>query len=1157
MTITCTPQSVSLQQQSLLASAFQSVLETILLRPETILRDVRLLTVLDHQLLSSWNEKPLLAVNALVQDIISQVASKSPDAQAICSWDGNLTYAELDVFSSQLAHLLRMNAVKRHDMVALCFVKSLWAVVSMLAVLKAGATFLSVDPTYPQARRNTILESAKANVVLLPKEFDPMELGIGIHHISVSREALENMALDVDGSEAGDPSDVAYCVFTSGSTGQPKGIAVEHSALCTSVEQQARAMEIDCGSRVLQFAAYSFDVSVGDIFTTLTAGACLCIPSESERTDDLCSAMARMNVTHACLTSTVVGTLDPESVASLKVLTVGGEPMAKQTIANWADKVALHNVYGPAECTVWCFMRPNVSLRDSESNIGFGLASRAWVVHPDNHNHLLPVGAIGELLVEGPLLARGYMNDPEKTGAAFITDPRWVRWFGPGRGRRMYKTGDLVRYLAEDGSLVFISRKDNQAKIRGQRIELTEIEFHLKQFLDSKQDAVVDIVWPRDSRDGVLAAFVSMAMNPWIARDEKVLSSEAQQLLERLNSHAKPRLAKILPSYMLPAVFIPVAAIPLNSSAKRDRKALRQECTNFSWHELSQLFAAAPKSSVTPNQTAMLEIPMSEAETMLAHRWAQVLGISATALRATDNFFALGGDSLKAIHLAGAYRRQGASLKVANIMQYPELKNMATMVMPLEDVSSSAQLNASSREETSFREPDSILEDAAEQADVAKEAIRAIYPCTPLQQEMMELSLQGQPHQFAHELCRLWPTLDLERFKKAWEDIVNLHPILRTRFIQAKQDGYMRQVIVAEKLHWGSATDFDSYMSRHFGQTLRLGERLARWTLYQEEPSPENGETCANMLIISLHHSLLDGITLQRIFGDLYAAYQGQAVCQSPPDFGAYLHHMKLVSQNKAAECREFWTKYLAGWRDANTFPPIQESAYLPKASKGTMRFQPFESETPSLGNLTLSTVIRGSWALKLSGLTNSESVVFSTFLAGRNADVLGIEELPAPTFAHVPILARIVPNETVREFLARLQSEAIDMIAHENAGMKTIYETCLVDRDLTRNLLVVQPMPGGGGMPPSMPGENRMFAGAILRGPRADPAAMGAFNPYPLLMECVMLDNGVAFRVSFDDEILSAEFIDSLLDDFAHISQTLPKALNQRVSDYLSALAR
>ncbi|OAA40716.1 Amino acid adenylation [Metarhizium rileyi] len=1157
VTITCATQSVSPQQQSLLAFSLQSALEIILLRPQTILRDVRPFTVLDHQLLSLWNEKLLLAVSALVQDLISQVASKRPDVRAICSWDGNLTYAELEVLSSQLAHLLRRNAVKRHDMVALCFDKSLWAVVSMMAVLKAGAAFLSVDPTYPQERRNIILEIAKANLMLVPKELDPMKLGIGIPYSSVSREALESMPLDVDGSEQCNPSDIAYCVFTSGSTGQPKGITVEHSALCTSVEQQARAMDIDGGSRVLQFAAYSFDVSIGDIFATLTAGACLCIPSESERTDDLCRAMARMNVTHACLTSTVAGTLDPESVASLKVLTVGGEPMAKQMITNWAHTLKLNNIYGPAECAVWCFMRPNVGLRDCESNIGFGLASRAWIVHPDNHHHLLPVGAIGELLVEGPLLARGYVNDPKKTGAAFITDPEWVRWFGPGRGRRMYKTGDLVRYRAEDGSLIFISRKDNQAKIRGQRIELLEIEFHLKRVMDSKQHAIVDIIWPRDSEHAVLAAFVSMAMNPWITRDKKVLSFEAQQLLEKLKTHAKPELAKVLPSYMLPAVFIPVDAIPLNSSAKTDRKALRRECANFSWHELSQLFGSASRDTITTNRTAILEIPMSDAETMLAKCWAQVLGISGTTVRTTDNFFALGGDSLKAIHLAGAYRRQGASLKVADMMQYPELKNMATRVMPLEDVSSSAQLNASSKQGTIFSDADSGLEDAAEQTGVPKEAIRAIYPCTPLQQEMMELSLQGQPHHFAHELCRLWPTLDVERFKRAWGDVFDLHPILRSRFFRAKQDGCMRQAIVDEKLHWGSATDFDSYMSQHFGQTLRLGERLARWTLYQEDSSAENGGTGVNMLIVSIHHSLFDGITLQRIFGDLYAAYKGQALCQTLPSFGAYLHHMKIVSQNRAAQRREFWTKYLASWRDASTFPPMTGPAYLPNASKGTMRFQPFESERPALGNLTLSTIIRASWALKLSGLADSQIIVFSTFLAARNADILGVEELAAPTFAHVPILARILPNETVREFLARLQSEAIDMIPHENTGMKTIYETCRVDRDLIRNLLVIQPMPGGGGRPPSMPGENRIFPGAILSGPRADPGAMGAFTPYPLLMECVMLDSGIAFRVSFDDEILSREFIDRLLDDFAQISQTLPKALDQLVSDYLSALAR
>ncbi|KAL0941321.1 uncharacterized protein CTRU02_204084 [Colletotrichum truncatum] len=836
-------------------------------------------------------------------------------------------------------------------------------------------------------------------------------------------------------------------------------------------------------------------------------------------------------------------------------------------MVKWADKVRLNNIYGPAECTVWCFVQRDVKSTDNENRFGHGIGARGWIADPDDSDRLLPVGAVGELLVEGPLLARGYLNNPEQTAASFITDPTWLHMFGPVDKRRLYKTGDLVRYDPTDGAMIFVGRKDTQVKLRGQRIELGEIEHHLRLALGTADDAaavndvVVDVFKPSPSSDAVLVAFISIGSSFRPDPDQEGLGAEVKEYVSSVARVSKKALAQVLPSYMIPAVFVPVEKVPLSTSGKTDMRTLRKICSSLSWAELLDI--ASGSSSTGGHQGEKGVAGRTEAESHMAEAWAKLLGISPDRIAPSDSFISLGGNSLMAIHLVAAYRARGLSLAVADILQHPGLSAMTSCVVPIRPAKSTmVNLDEFSGMSAGEVSREALFADAAQQCGVGRDAVVAVYPCTPLQQEMMDLSMAGKTSQFAHELSRLWPALDFGRFKRAWEEVVRVHPILRTRFIRSSHDGVLRQAVIDEALWWEAPRSFDDYMASNFPTwTTKLGDRLARWSLYEEEHG--DGQASSQMLIISLHHSIFDGVVLHHVFSQLFAAYSGTELPRNPPNFGEYLWRVSRDVETRAGDHIAFWDKYLTGWEQAGAFPPaIEPHGHQVQATGGAMRFLPFEGGVrPELGNLTLSTLLRGSWALLLARRTASKCVVFSTFLAGRNVDMDGIEGLVAPTFTHVPILARVSAAEeeedeaqTVRQFLGTIQADAIAMIPYEATGMPTIRQACRSGTQpsyLSRNLVVVQPMPKGGGMLPAKGGDGQPlpFPGDILCGPRIDAAAMGAFNPFPLLMEMTMLDEGVAFRVSFDEQILSAEQVEELLDELALIIQTLPGQLDHAVA--------
>lgn len=532
----------------------------------------------------SWNpSNPFAAqVNTCMHDLVSAKCAEMPDAEAVCSWDGSLTYLELNRLSSIAAKRLQSAGVGPGAYVPFAYEKTMWAVVAMLAILKAGGAFVPLNPQDPRVRLKQILQGVGARVVVTSKRFVGLFEGIVGKVLVISNETVQSRDLVCLNGQieslkttvrSACPEDPIFVLFTSGSTGTAKGMIHTHSSICTHALSHGRAMGYH-GARVLQFAAYTFDVAIIDIFTTLLFGGCICIPSEEDRRNGIVNVIRSMRADYAILTPSFAGVIDPAEVPTLKTLAVGGEALPQERIQRFAEKVRLIQIYGPAEVGICLTMDMRIGTRPE--TVGRALDnSSCWLVDPNHSDRLVPVGTVGELVVAGPSLAQGYLNDVERTARSFIAAPAWAQHMGLPYST-FYKTGDLLRYNLDtlDGTFDFIGRKDAQIKLRGQRIEPGEIEYHVGHL-----PGVTVCMATRPESGcfaGQLIAVVQLhdkSDRSTRVRDEPLCLTHVQSLrIEVIREH----LERVLPGYMIPSACLVVTCLPFVPSLKVDRRRVEK-----------------------------------------------------------------------------------------------------------------------------------------------------------------------------------------------------------------------------------------------------------------------------------------------------------------------------------------------------------------------------------------------------------------------------------------------------------------------------------------------------------------------------------------------------------------------------------------------------
>ncbi|KAM3065452.1 hypothetical protein ACMFMF_011174 [Clarireedia jacksonii] len=629
----------------------------------------------DIQQIKEWNKILPSPVKICIHQQVADMAKLQPDALAVYAWDGDLNYAELVAHAATLSHyLLQLDfGVGPETMIGLCMDKSKWAVVSMLAILQTGAAVVPLGVNHPTTRIDGIMSDTGARIILVDQAQAERLRGLSGELIEVNSALLDSLQPKSQPPSTNVTSDnAAWVIFTSGSTGIPKGVVLEHKALATSIRTYGQACGLGPGSRVFQFAAHTFDVAIQDCFTTLAWGGTVCISSEDDRMNNLAAAMRSAGVNFVTLTPTVARLITPSEVPTLRTLALVGEAAQKEVVETWYKHVRVLNLYGPSECSINSTCSGQIMDPGQALNIGYAMGTRVWVTQPTNPDQLCPIGVPGELLIEGPQLARGYLKDDEKTAASFITDPKFSlnTELGLKPGCRFYRSGDLARQN-EDGSFTYLSRRDTQVKLRGQRVEIGEIEFWVSK---KQPDAglVAVLVANKGERDKqILVAVIELANGSRhhvvptandVANDFLLPSTD--ELREEFN-HLRTELLEVLPAYMVPNIFLPVSQLALNPSGKLDRKAVQTLINSI---ETSKLLSYAP--------TQIKTAPSTDIERQLVELWGQVLGKD-VEVGTRDNFFQIGGDSVTAMRIVAAARSTKLRLTVADIFNYPRLAELA------------------------------------------------------------------------------------------------------------------------------------------------------------------------------------------------------------------------------------------------------------------------------------------------------------------------------------------------------------------------------------------------------------------------------------------------------------------------------------------------
>lgn len=555
-----------------LAATFAKILSSATNHPDWEVGSIDCLGDGDEALIRRRNVDVAKPRMACLHDVISSQATRRPQSPAVCAPDGNLTYEELDRQASCLAANLIKGGLPERSIVPLCFEKSKYMIISMLAVFKAGAACTMLETSLPTERLHNMIQQVSAPLVLT----STLQISRFRNFTNNFVEVTQTLSQQTSDSESIrfpqiSPSEVAIILFTSGSTGNPKGMLHEHVTINTSLQALARRLKLDDTTRISQFAAYSFDLSMIEILLPLTVGGCVCIPSEESRIENLAKCMEEMAVTFAMLTPSSIKLLKPEDVPSMKMVMVGGEPITGELIRIWEPCVTLINAWGTSECGICSCAVVTHALPTS---IGRCMDLGAWIVDPDDLRRLVPVGAVGELIVEGPQVARGYLAEPEKTLASFIKSPPWLHEAPRGR---LYRTGDLMRYLA-DGSMEYCGRKDSQVKIRGCRIELGEVEYHVTA--NSLVRNTMVSVPAEGIYQGRLVAVVQF--NDSLGQDERsqkeadpivLSSSEGGQFGDWVKTIITDLESK-LPSQSIPEKWVVVDRLPITKSDKVDRKKM-------------------------------------------------------------------------------------------------------------------------------------------------------------------------------------------------------------------------------------------------------------------------------------------------------------------------------------------------------------------------------------------------------------------------------------------------------------------------------------------------------------------------------------------------------------------------------------------------------
>ncbi|MEH2333884.1 non-ribosomal peptide synthetase [Nostoc sp.] len=624
---------------------FETLLLGIVANPNQSIAKLPILPAVEQQLLATWNNTQIAYPQDIcIHQLFETQVEKTPDAIAVVFEEELISYRELNLRANQLAHYLQSLGVGSEVLVGLCVERSLEMVVGVLGILKAGGAYVPLDYAYPQERLAFMLQDAQVSVLLTQEK---LKAGLPNHQAEIICLDTNWQSIDygLDNPTHNITSNnLAYVIYTSGSTGQPKGVQIQHRGAVNLLNAVAKEPGLTAEDTLLSVTSLSFDIAVSEIFLPLSVGAKLVLVSREVAADgtQLLKALTTSGATFmqpTPVTWRLLLAAGWQGSPQLKMISTG-EALPRELANQLLPKGAcLWNLYGPTETTIWS-TGYKVTTGNKAMSIGCPLANTQLYIL-DSHLQPVPIGISGELYIGGEGLARGYLNRPDLTAEKFISNP-----FSPNPKSRLYKTGDLARYLP-DGHIEYLGRIDYQIKLRGFRIELGEIETALLQHPEVKEGVV--IVREDTSNENHLVGYIVAETG-----------QDSLQVISQLRRFLKQQL----PDFMVPTIFMALEAMPLTPNGKVDRKALPE--------------ADASRPELEANYVA----PRTPIEQQIADIWMQVLNVKRVGIY--DNFFELGGYSLVGIQVVSRVRQAlQVEILMSNLFELPTVADLAERVETL------------------------------------------------------------------------------------------------------------------------------------------------------------------------------------------------------------------------------------------------------------------------------------------------------------------------------------------------------------------------------------------------------------------------------------------------------------------------------------------
>ncbi|KAI1451502.1 hypothetical protein F4805DRAFT_463728 [Annulohypoxylon moriforme] len=1015
------------EQARILIQQFDAVLLDLLSHPRGHADELpRHMPHLFSILPASCQELPSPA--KLLHQLLEQTARRLPTAPALefveelnypirrRSW----TYHELDEMGNRVANMLSHRGTPPGSIVATCFDKCPEAYFSILGILKAGCGFLSLDPSAPVSRLEFILsDSAAACLLLEPGLSNALQLNTTTPTYTVSQSELSGFPASYRSMSQISPSDTCYCLYTSGTTGTPKGCLISHD---NAVQAMLAFKHLfsghwDARSRWLQFASFHFDVSVLEQYWTWFVGITLVAAPKDLMLSDIIATISTLEITHVDLTPSLARLVYPEEAPSLcrGVFITGGEQLRQEILQVWGPKKVIYNAYGPTEATIGVTMFQRVPANGRPTNIGTQFPNVGTYVLENGTEAPVLRGGVGELCVSGRLVGKGYLNRKDLTDQRFPVLAEY--------GDRVYRTGDLVRVL-HDGSFDFIGRADDQVKLRGQRLEIGEINHAIKAGLSGRLADVATFVTRRLGKERDLLISFLAPVDGLSGSPELHICSDHRSL--EMSRTALEACRGRLPGYMVPSYVLCVPSIPLSANNKADVKRLKSLFAELSHDRLRSLTAGSDVSQRV----------LDEKECLISLAISTITGIGDEKIHPSSSIFELGIDSINVARLAIILQSKGFTCASASlILRHPRIDSLSQALQQPHTTSLDAQaLQVVQSIRACYHRNIGMV---CKVLGVDKTDVDHIAPCTPLQEGMITRSktAEDQSVYFNQFQLDLDSDVSVGDLRRCWDSVFEECAILRTAFLPTT-DGYIQVAVKRHSIPW-----FEPSIEKNIKDFV-LGRREL-WVASNQDILRNPVEIDhfdyrgKQALLVRLFHAIYDGHSFDLLLRKISAKYRREPSTPAP-EFLDVLSRGPLLKHD---HYKLFWENIL---RD-RTFRPLPTLATELGSSDVSIsrvfRIRCLEARRVAL-QVTHQTMLQAALLVTLSqhfGFVPTIGIVFS----GRSLLLDGIEDVVGPVFNTLPFRIDLSRHTTWLSLVRDIQEYNASVLECVHTPLRDIQKWC------------------------------------------------------------------------------------------------------------------